>query len=1163
MERKEHTPHDYSVDEILAETRGRFGGKSYEELIGEEVSNSDRQMSAPSQPPADLPQSLSKVYPFDAPPVPTPAADSAVSAASPQKQSPASAPSQFQEESTAPQSSAKEEASASAGKEESWEELQSAPAIDRKKQEKKGFWAKHKEKKKKRQGFDETEDIYYGLQLKGIDEYRRGYNDDDAQQTGPTPAFAYLFDDTQDADVDEEIAQRFEVIHRERQKRAQQAGLTPIGRRDTIYSYSDEALGAADNRGENKAAPIAFSSQQQKREVSAQTPAQPPQGRTIEFRMPDRLKNREPIPLANKPRTVQEPENFDVDQILSERGFPVKKEESSQQSSETSGVPTQQPKPSTRKPKKLAVTSLPKELPKAAEKTDVPQEAAVIETSSAGETVAEGETAVQQLPAADSVSSPVETAAIENAGTVEETSAAQAGAMEETSAAQTDTAKALPESDEEDAPENPEPSEKEEQKEPEQQTARKQMDPAKEQRRQKISALIDAIPPYHPYGKRVHILDVENLQTALDAEMQSYMAHTSKKRFLTNIPDAQVELGEEPPQKKNAVQEVHTSRQGGKFALFGEEEAETPTVDVDREEEELDDYNQPSDAPSVSYELKSSIRKILLRTAITGIFTVFLLALDFLFMNNLFFPAVETATTTLGFLITNLVFLVAAIAFCMPAFLNGWKGLVTLHANSDSSVSVVATAALMQSVAQFFDQGQVVAGQSIQLYSVLAVGALLLNTVGKLVMVRRISRNFQFVANSDQKYAVEIYDDHNTALQMAKGCVVDAPCIAYQRKAGFLKGFLRSSYEIDPSEQASQVIAPIGLGLSIILCAVVAVLTKDAISAITAFAAGACISTPVANMLCVNLPVSRLCRLARRCGTMVTGSSAIEQFSSVNAAMLDAKDLFPKGTVVLNGIKTFGDGRIDDAIIDASAVMSGIGGPLSDLFDQILKTAEDLLPKASNISYEDGRGVVGWVDGRRILVGSRDLLAAHGVEPPERDYEKKYLVGGKQVIYLASGGKIMAAFILTYNSDKRRALELQRMESNGISLIVRTTDPNIKPELLAQCFRLDPQSVRVLPQRLGDIYNTLVEKPVDKVEAAFASRGRPTAMMRLLTACVRQKGNISLAVALQNIGLVIGFVLVAFLACFSGLDQLTLPTMLLYELFWLLVILFIPRLRKP
>lgn len=1182
MEKKEHTPHDYSVDEILAETRGRFGGKTYAELIGEaeEPVVPERKPAAPAapaQPSGELPRALSQVYPFDAPPVPT---EQAAPAPVQPEKAPKSVPSKTQR--PAPQPENRPEPPRQEKPEDSGDNREDLPAEPPRGQEepqkKKGFWARRRERKKKRQGFDETEDIYYGLQLKGLDEYRRGYNDDDAEQNGPTPAFSYLFDDTQDNDVDEEIAQRFAVIHQERQRRAEAAEFPPAGRRDAIYSYSDQALGAAERNPEARRPndPIAFPTEEQRKKVlSRRTEIQPPEGRTVEFRMPDRLKAQQPLP---RPEQKPQTESFDVDQILSERGFPTRKEMPQKESLD---APVPAPQTAPRKPKKLAVTPLPKEPPTAQRVQPAAQESApavqealpLPQQTEAALAMAEpvpgpspaspAELPVQEtpeMPAAPDL--PQEAPAAPVRETPPEKAAPEVPSepvpAEEKPAQEPDVPAAEPEKHEEPAPEQkpaqPGPA-------PEK-TAAPQEDPQKAERRRKISAMMDAVPAYQPYGRRVHVLDIEDLGAALEAEAQAYAPRTSKKRFLGNIPDEQAELGEEQPQKPE--QEVHTaSRKGGKFALFGDEEVESPIEDLDKEEEELDDYSQPSDAPSISYELKANIRKVLLRTAVTGIFTVLLLILDLLFTQNLFFPAVESAATTLGFLITNIVFLAAAAIFCLPAIINGWKGLFTLHANSDSAVAVAVFAALLQSAAQFFAQSEVVPGQQVHLYSVLAVGALFLNAAGKLVMVRRIHRNFQFVASSDQKYAVEIYDDYNTSLQMAKGCVVDSPCIAYQHRAGFLKGFLRSSYEVDPAEAASQTIAPIGLGLSVVLCAAVAVLTRDAVSAITAFAAGACVSAPVMNLLCANLPVSRLCRLARRCGTMVTGCQAIDQFSSVNAVMLDAKDLFPKGTVVLNGIKTFGDGRIDDAIMDATVVMSGIGGPLSDLFDQILKTAPDLLPKATNVSYEDGHGVVGWVSGRRILVGNRDLMTAHGVEPPSREYEKKYLTGGKQVIYLASGGKMMATFILTYNSDKRRALELQRMESNGISLIVRTTDPNITPQFLAQCFQLDTQSVRVLPQRLGDVYETLVNTPADRVPAAFASRGRPTAMMRILTACIRQKGNISLAIALQNIAVALGFVLVAFLACFSGLDQLTTPAMLLYQIFWILVILIVPRLRKP
>ena len=43
------------------------------------------------------------------------------------------------------------------------------------KKEKKGFWARRREKKQK-EVFNEAEDMYYGIQLKPIDEYTRGFD---------------------------------------------------------------------------------------------------------------------------------------------------------------------------------------------------------------------------------------------------------------------------------------------------------------------------------------------------------------------------------------------------------------------------------------------------------------------------------------------------------------------------------------------------------------------------------------------------------------------------------------------------------------------------------------------------------------------------------------------------------------------------------------------------------------------------------------------------------------------------------------------------------------------------------------------------------------------------------------------------------------------------
>ena len=119
-------------------------------------------------------------------------------------------------------------------------------------------------------------------------------------------------------------------------------------------------------------------------------------------------------------------------------------------------------------------------------------------------------------------------------------------------------------------------------------------------------------------------------------------------------------------------------------------------------------------------------------------------------------------------------------------------------------------------------------------------------------------------------------------------------------------------------------------------------------------------------------------------------------------------------------------------------------------------------PKIENLSYEDDKGVVGWVSGRRILVGNRDLMKGYGIEPPSRDYEEKYLLGGQAggIPGFRRGSRGYVRPLLQFGTAARAA-ELRRMEDNGISLIVRTCDPNITPRLLAQVFDLDEHGIRV------------------------------------------------------------------------------------------------------
>ena len=550
-----------------------------------------------------------------------------------------------------------------------------------------------------------------------------------------------------------------------------------------------------------------------------------------------------------------------------------------------------------------------------------------------------------------------------------------------------------------------------------------------------------------------------------------------------------------------------------------------------------------------------------MRMMITGVCTA-LLALVNLIFGGQFAAGGDAGQKPVVYVILSVILLGVAVGVCYRTIGNGLKALFAFNANSDSAAAVAAVAVGVQTLLSVFFPRELVDGE-LHLYGVLLAAILFVNSAGKLCMLRRIHSNFRFVTSREDKYSLRLYDDYNTSLKMAKDAVAEKPVIAYQCRAGFLKRFLELSYTPDPSESASQVLAPMGLIASLVLCIACLLITRSVPTALSAFAAACCACVAVANMAAVNLPISRLCKTARRAGAMVVGYEAVDRLGDVNAVLVDAEELFPRGTVVLGGIKTFGDrAGAEEAIMAASALMRETGGPLSGVFDQVISENEDTLPQVEDFTYEDGGGIVGQVDGKTVYIGSRALLINHHIEVPAREEESQFTAGNKSVIYIAVGESIAALLVLTYTADRRRKNELQRLEDSGVSILVRTTDPNVTGALVSRLFGIDAASVSVLEGQTAATAQQLLEGTVARADALAATKGRVESMMSVISACVAQKRTIGLVVAVQNAAVVLGFVLVAFLACFGGMSQLTSLVLFLFQAFWVLVVLLLPKLRK-
>lgn len=102
-------------------------------------------------------------------------------------------------------------------------------------------------------------------------------------------------------------------------------------------------------------------------------------------------------------------------------------------------------------------------------------------------------------------------------------------------------------------------------------------------------------------------------------------------------------------------------------------------------------------------------------------------------------------------------------------------------------------------------------------------------------------------------------------------------------------------------------------------------------------------------------------------------------------------------------MKPFKQEGLEEAVLAAGTLVQQLGGPLCGVFEQVFSEHEGELPEVEKAAFEAGNGVVGTVDGKEVLIGSRTLLTAHGVEAPEQNVESQYTTGSRQILYVAMG----------------------------------------------------------------------------------------------------------------------------------------------------------------
>ncbi len=196
--------------------------------------------------------------------------------------------------------------------------------------------------------------------------------------------------------------------------------------------------------------------------------------------------------------------------------------------------------------------------------------------------------------------------------------------------------------------------------------------------------------------------------------------------------------------------------------------------------------------------------------------------------------------------------------------------------------------------------------------------------------------------------------------------------------------------------------------------------------------------------LCWALPWSKLSEHLQKTGCAVAGWSGAQKISAQRRMIVTDTDLFPPGTVQLNGRKLFAETQ-ERAVSLAASMARAAGSGLERLFNSMVRSEGGRYEKVDDFSFYEEGGWSGVIKGESVLMGGAAFMRKMNVRLPAD-------VNLKTGVFLAVDKELAAAFAVKYSPAENVDFALKMMQRSRIQPILASRDPNITPSLIKRKF---------------------------------------------------------------------------------------------------------------
>ena len=305
------------------------------------------------------------------------------------------------------------------------------------------------------------------------------------------------------------------------------------------------------------------------------------------------------------------------------------------------------------------------------------------------------------------------------------------------------------------------------------------------------------------------------------------------------------------------------------------------------------------------------------------------------------------------------------------------------------------------------------------------------------------------------------------------------------------------------------------------------------------------VAMPASFFIALTRPMAVLERRLHEVGTVLCGWKGVVGLSEKCLYPLNDADLFPTGSVKMNGVKFYGDRDPETIIAYAASLMRANGGSLAPIFEQLLTSRNGVRYTAQNVQFYGNGGIGAEINEEPVLMGTLDFLKEMGVEIPDGTMVK-------QAVYVSVDGEFSGLFAITYNRVRQVASGMATLcSSRRIRPVIIAKDFVLTAAFLKETFGLRPRRT-AFPSRADSL--ALEAKKADATAAALAitTQDNLASAAYAITGSRALRTASRLGVIVHVTGGVLGVLIMAALAVLGNTELLTPANILLYQLVWMI-----------